>query len=404
MYGTTDIIVGTVTGDNSIENTDFNTRGEYEGGPDGCAVDFETAASGFQIVGNTFYRSFGAGLMVFGHSSTSHNFTISDNAFLSAGCVQTAGDRAGVAFMCPNGNTPSGRLERNTFLNCPGVPAIYSNPHVKGCADDVQQADNRIVNATPTVQDLNPQVAMAMPQINIRPPAPSSTKASVSAAITADSATPGAVLRYTTDGSRPSSTSPIVPTPKGALFDWPGPNFAFNVRAFPPASGEGSDLLPSVTNGAIVERSKYRPRADSGSPSASVDRPLRSAFDGVGKSGSGYVASGWVVDPALLGGGLAPVEVVVQVNYVTVATAIASRNRTDLVPHDAPNPEHGFSVPFQMPAGAGGSASSKVVVEVMGVINRTKDGIIGSGGGDPAYRVRLTGSPKCICGGETCLC
>ena len=54
MYGTTDVIIGTVSGNNSIVNTDFNTRGEMQPGPDGCAVDFETSASGFLLRGNTF--------------------------------------------------------------------------------------------------------------------------------------------------------------------------------------------------------------------------------------------------------------------------------------------------------------------------------------------------------------
>ena len=38
----------------------FNQRGEYQGGPDGCAFDFETSAEAFQVVGNMFYRSWGA--------------------------------------------------------------------------------------------------------------------------------------------------------------------------------------------------------------------------------------------------------------------------------------------------------------------------------------------------------
>ena len=54
MYGTTDVIVGGLTGDNKVINNDFNQRGEYPGGPDGCAFDFETAATGFLVSGNSF--------------------------------------------------------------------------------------------------------------------------------------------------------------------------------------------------------------------------------------------------------------------------------------------------------------------------------------------------------------
>jgi len=80
---------GTVSGNNSIVNNDFNTRGDYEAGPDGCAVDFETSASGFLLSGNTFFRSWGAGVMVFGHSTTSHGLLFTENAFIYAGCVTT---------------------------------------------------------------------------------------------------------------------------------------------------------------------------------------------------------------------------------------------------------------------------------------------------------------------------
>ena len=45
-YGTTDVIIGTISGANALINNDFNRRGEYQGGPDGCAFDFETSATG----------------------------------------------------------------------------------------------------------------------------------------------------------------------------------------------------------------------------------------------------------------------------------------------------------------------------------------------------------------------
>jgi hypothetical protein len=57
LYGTTDIIVGGLRGHNAVIDTDFNSRGEYQGAPDGCAFDFETGATGFEIRGNYFYRS-----------------------------------------------------------------------------------------------------------------------------------------------------------------------------------------------------------------------------------------------------------------------------------------------------------------------------------------------------------
>ena len=84
VYGTTDVILGNVDGTSSIRDNDFNRRGEYEGGPDGCAIDFETSASGVAVEGNTIFKSWGAGIMVFGHHTTSHNLSISNNTFLHA--------------------------------------------------------------------------------------------------------------------------------------------------------------------------------------------------------------------------------------------------------------------------------------------------------------------------------
>lgn len=37
-------------------------------GPDGCAIDFETSAVGTRVSGNYISHSWGAGVMVFGHT------------------------------------------------------------------------------------------------------------------------------------------------------------------------------------------------------------------------------------------------------------------------------------------------------------------------------------------------
>jgi len=86
IYGTTDIIFGSVEGINVVRNNDFNRRGETEGGPDGCAIDFETSATGVVLSGNTISHSWGAGVMIFGHATTSHGLNISGNTFDQAGC------------------------------------------------------------------------------------------------------------------------------------------------------------------------------------------------------------------------------------------------------------------------------------------------------------------------------
>jgi hypothetical protein len=66
------------------------------------------------------------------------------------------------------------------------------------------------------------------------------------------SATAGAVLRYTLDGRRPTELDPVLP-PEGLPLPWPSWDLAVNVRGFHPT------LLPSPTNGAVLERRSYRP-------------------------------------------------------------------------------------------------------------------------------------------------
>ena len=55
------------------------------GGPDGCAVDFETSADGVRFSNNYVHHSFGAGIMVFGHQTTSTNLVFEDNIMLYNG-------------------------------------------------------------------------------------------------------------------------------------------------------------------------------------------------------------------------------------------------------------------------------------------------------------------------------
>lgn len=68
-YGTTDLIIGYADATTVVRNNDFVLRGEYEGGPDGCAIDLETDCHNLTIgPGNTFYKSVGASVNVFGHA------------------------------------------------------------------------------------------------------------------------------------------------------------------------------------------------------------------------------------------------------------------------------------------------------------------------------------------------
>ena len=86
------------------------TPASFPQAPDGCAIDFETAATGFQVSNCTFYRSWGAGIMIYGHDTTSQDLLIADNTFIQAGCTQTGDDRGGISAVCPGGAHPSGKV------------------------------------------------------------------------------------------------------------------------------------------------------------------------------------------------------------------------------------------------------------------------------------------------------
>ena len=81
----------------------------------------------FVRVGNTISKSYGGGIMLFGHDTTSQNISISENVFDRAGCIQNRADSGGIAVMCPNKQIPSVEIHSNTFLLCDDeTPAINS--------------------------------------------------------------------------------------------------------------------------------------------------------------------------------------------------------------------------------------------------------------------------------------
>ena len=245
---------------------------------------------------------------------------------------------------------------------------MFDNPAVPGCSDGFRKEDN-LVNGS--------LQAVAEPQLTFNPPPPTSKAYNVTVPLLAVCDTPHAVVRYTVDGSRPTESSPVLPT-KGLMLDFPGPAIAVNVRAFPPpttAPGTYDDddtaaqtpsvsWLPSITNGVVVERYVYLPRGISGGSRGIV----RSSFDSasaaleaapstptptssVSSRSPVLSVNGWVVDTALPGGGLAPVTVRIDVDGVTVSTVVANASRPDLVKAKiAPNAAHGFNAHVSLQA------------------------------------------------------
>lgn len=342
LYGTTDVIVGGLTGQNKVINNDFNQRGEYQSGPDGCAFDFETAATGFEVSGNTFSRSFGAGIMVFGHSTTSKNITIAQNVFDRSGCTQARADQGGIAVMCPNGHKPTGIVRNNTFFQCDSsssnnAPAIYVAPNVPGCAEGLDMVQNAIYKATE-----KPNNMCTIPQLNLNPPPPTDMATSGTNVVVATSVDKDAVIRYTTNGARPTENDPIVPA-GGIQVRWPSNVVHINVRAFK----EG--MLPSITNGALIPLNYGFGRM---SPDANIVGPNN---DICGKGIVGNIDSfnvskgsiaGWALDYLSRMGSvsLEPVIVRLLLDGDVVGSALSNGYRPDLVHAGvAPDAYHGFS-------------------------------------------------------------
>ena len=194
VAGTTDVIMGTVNGSVQLVGNEFTGRGEYEpGGPDGCAIDFETNATGVLFQDNYVSRSWGAGIMVFGHVDNSNTrLSILNNTMLHNGCGQTRDDHGGIAFMRKGS---SGALKGNVFATCPGT-ALFNDANDPGLAGwDISNNAVDGVNAslsftaTPVVSgEMLPSGGML---------------------VTASCATSGAVLRYTVDGSRPREDASV---------------------------------------------------------------------------------------------------------------------------------------------------------------------------------------------------
>ena len=319
------------------------------------------AASLLSFIFTHFSRTFFP--QVFGHDTTSHNLTISNNNFIYSGCMQLRDDRCSIAVMCPNGGIPDGVIGNNNFITCPGIPPIYANPQVPGCIGKMQMVNNTI-NTTTFVDE---------PKISFSPPGPDDPSLTVVIPVLSTTTTPNAVIRYTLDGSRPTETSDIVPS-DGVKLTWPGPNIAVNVRAFAPG------MLPSITNGVIVERNVYR----SNSASAS---PRHSLFETVAIINNVTNVQGWACDVSLDGGGVPPVTVDLRIDGVSYTKMQPTGSRPDLVSAKVcPNADHGFSIPIPFLKG-------KHLVDVWFV---SADGQVDA--------QRLEGSPKCACDGVECVC
>ena len=237
VAGTTDIIMGTLNASVRIEGNEISFRGEFKpGGPDGCAVDFETFADGVQFVDNFVYGSYGAGIMVFGHGQSSINLVIDRNTMLYNGCNQTRDDHGGIAFMFANS---SGTISNGVFATCPGVPLFYAR---------VPGADAGWIFSSNTVDGVGGVIVSALSA----PTVESSTDSQGNIVLRASCPDANAEARYTADGSRPREDAAPWPVGGGAL-TLPSRTVAIVVKCFPPAASSPEwRELAAARGGATV--------------------------------------------------------------------------------------------------------------------------------------------------------
>ena len=245
-YGTTDLIIGFADASTVVRDNDFIQRGEYTGGPDGCAIDLETACHNLSIgPGNTFYHNVGASVNVFGHGGlTSQNFTLTGNAIIQNGCQQgkppyfagnpdggpASSDVGAVSFDLPGG---SGHIRNNSIVRCvdESVPLWGGPPS--------HQANWSLTANTvlPASEEVGTIVA--------QPTLLHDTRIKQWPNLIANTSTPGAVLHYTLDGSRPTETSPLWPPSPSTAGAYALRTTPVLVRAFK------SGMLPSASEGVV---------------------------------------------------------------------------------------------------------------------------------------------------------
>jgi hypothetical protein len=151
------------------------------------------------------------------------------------GCLQSRNDRGGIAFMRKGS---SGLIAGNTFATCNGTQLFNDklDPGMPGWRFESNFIDG--FNANFSIVNTPRVTATAIGNGGLR--------------VLASTETSGALLRFTTDGSVPTSTSQIFPT-TGLVFIASFRATAVFVKAFPaPSMNTGGFIyVESATAGGI---------------------------------------------------------------------------------------------------------------------------------------------------------
>ncbi|WP_020618718.1 S-layer homology domain-containing protein [Paenibacillus daejeonensis] len=205
---------------NEVDGNEFGWSGTYPGDHDGTAYDFEKSGDYIHFTNNFVHDSYRYGVMFMGGQTFNH-LVVADNLFKD-NTLGTKDQPYNIWLRADN--TGSGEFTNNQFYSDSGVTGFFQKPSSFTYTNNTDPATTPGFVAMPLVTEL----AAPTPQ---------------SRTYTFESATWGAELRYTLDGSVPDSSSilytgPITVSDKSAVV---------NVKAFV------AGMHPSKTNAVLVD-------------------------------------------------------------------------------------------------------------------------------------------------------
>ncbi|THF76219.1 S-layer homology domain-containing protein [Cohnella fermenti] len=221
--GLTSVLTESLSGEegvyNEVDGNEFGWAGTYPGDHDGTGYDFEKSGDYIHFTNNFIHDSYRYGVMFMG-GQVFHDLVFDNNIFQG----NTLGTKDSPFNVWLRGdNSGSGQFSGNQFYSDDGVTGFYQKPAGFTYANNTDPAAEPGFAAMPMVT-----------QVVTGPAERTYTFAS---------ATWGAELRYTLDGSVPVADSPLYTGPIAVS----GQSTVVNVKAFM------TGLHPSKTNSIMVD-------------------------------------------------------------------------------------------------------------------------------------------------------